>query len=220
LTQGKQYSSKIRLECVQNYMILGNCEQVGAITGVPAQTIRLWRMQDWWKDLENEFRHSENLQVTGKLKRIVEKSLTAVEERLDAGDWQYDPKTGALIRRPVLLRDAAKVASEFLERQQALQERVIEKAAQPSVEEALKRIAAEFVKIARGEHGKELSEGIRQLPGQTGADQATGAEECSAPDSGEVSGPQDLDGRGPQAGIESGGNEHPGQSADPASEQE
>jgi len=210
----KPYSWDKKVQTVSSWMMLGDMSLVAALVKIPHQTIRLWKTQDWWKEVEGTIRESENIQTNSKLKKIVEKSLDTVMDRLEEGDFQYDPRTGKFVRKPVLLRDAAKAAEVMMHRKALMSQIAEQKLAQPSVEEALKRIAAEFVKLAKGDNeqsspeaiAKELQERVRELPGKAGADQGQISQEPSAPQDGTETGTEDFDGRGSQEGDVAGGS--------------
>ena len=125
---------------------------VSIATGISANTIRTWKTQDWWRELEGIIKEEEGTEQSVKLRGIVDKTLNIIADRLENGDFQYDPKTGGLIRRPVLLRDAGKVGMDVWVRKEALDVLKIQKLKQPSIEESLKRIADEFAKLAKGAH--------------------------------------------------------------------
>lgn len=200
-------------EVVTAYLALGNMTAVAAATGVSANTIRTWKTQDWWRELEGIIKEEEGTEQSVKLRQIVDKTLNIVADRLENGDFQYDPKTGGLIRRPVLLRDAGKVGMDVWTRKEAVDQLKFQKLKQPSIEESLKRIAEEFAKIARGANGKELQEGVRELPRSTGAEEGSSGEKCSPFEDGSEAGSLDFLGCGSQEGVVEGGLEQPEQPA-------
>ena len=77
-----------------------------------------------------ELKAQEDIQMSARLKKIVDASLAAVEDRLVNGDLMYDQKSGELIRKPVNIRDAHKVAVDLMDKKA-----VLEKAAAPVQEE-------------------------------------------------------------------------------------
>jgi hypothetical protein len=190
------------------YLTLGNATLVQGMTGIPAQTIRFWKMQPWWREIEAQIREEDNLTQSVKLKKIVDKTLDLVLDRVENGDFQYDPKSGKLVRRPVLLRDAGKVGVSMMERRDMLQMIQVQKLKQPSVEESLKKIAETFANIAKGKNvKKELQAGVCELSGQTGSDQGSDSEESGPSDNGEMGGEEDFGGCGSQDGDIEGGDE-------------
>lgn len=125
-----QWSDKQKMEAVTSWMLLGNLALTSRLLSIPEITLRVWKTTEWWKNLVEDIKLQENIQMSGRLKKIVDASLTAVEDRLLNGDWIYDQKTGHMIRKQVGIKDAHKVSTDLMDRQKAL-----EKATQPVTQE-------------------------------------------------------------------------------------
>ena len=126
----KSWSDKQKIEAVQSWLLLGNLALTSRVLGIPEVTLRLWKTTDWWKTTVAELKAQEDIQMSARLKKIVDASLAAVEDRLVNGDLMYDQKSGELIRKPVNIRDAHKVAVDLMDKKA-----VLEKAAAPVQEE-------------------------------------------------------------------------------------
>lgn len=137
-----------RIEVISQWLVLGNMKLVSATTGVSHALIREWKTQPWWKELETEIRQTQNIEMDTKLSKIVDKSMEAVADRLDNGDFIYDQKTGELRRKPVAMRDAARVTVDLLSKRELLRGNATERkeTTQISVTEQLKQLAVEFAK--------------------------------------------------------------------------
>lgn len=147
----KNYTEKKKIEVVTTYLALGKAPMVEAVTGVPRGTIRIWKMQPWWKELESEIRNEETLELDAKLSKIVNKSLDLVADRLDNGDFMYDPKSGKVKRIPVKMRDAERVSSNLIDKRQLIRKNPVEKAMQQQqFEDRLLKLAEQFAEFALG----------------------------------------------------------------------
>ena len=137
-----------KIEVVSKYLILGNLKLVAADTGVDYGLVRQWKIQPWWKDLEAEIRATQNIAMDNKLSTIIERSMEATMDRLENGELILNNKTGQLVRKPVSMKDAAKVATDFMTRQQVLRKEETDKpqVSQQSVTEQLAALAMEFAK--------------------------------------------------------------------------
>lgn len=125
----KSWSDKQKVEAVQHYLLVGNLALTARVMGIPEITIRQWKTTEWWKNVVEDLKLQENMQLSSKLKNLVEASLLQVSDRLENGDFMYDQKTGQMIRKPVNIRDAHKVATDLMEKRTML-----EKAAAPAQE--------------------------------------------------------------------------------------
>lgn len=142
------WSIESKIQVVSQYLVLGNMALVSSVTGVPHQLIRAWKGQPWWKDIENQVRATENLQMDNKLSKIVDKSLDAVLDRVENGEVFYDQKSGQLRRRPANLRDVSRVSIDLLSKRELLRGNATERkeVTQVSVDEQLKALALEFAR--------------------------------------------------------------------------
>lgn len=108
---GKEHWSEAqRLEAVTLWLMTGSWVSVSAATNIPSDTLRHWKMQDWWKEAETSIRHQANIKISGRLQRIIDKSADIILDRLENGDIHFDPKTGKITRKEI----NAKVATEIL----------------------------------------------------------------------------------------------------------
>jgi hypothetical protein len=84
------------------------------------------------------------MQLSARLKNLVEASLVAVTDRLENGDFMYDQKTGQMIRKPVNIRDAHKVATDLMEKRTMLDKAVAPAQEQTQDVDRLEQLAEKF----------------------------------------------------------------------------
>jgi hypothetical protein len=151
---GYKFPVEKRIQCVTKYLALGNLKLVAELTGVSYGLVREWRTQPWWYELEAEIKASRILQVDNKLSKIVDTSLSMVQDRLEFGDFVFNQKSGEVVRKPVSLRDATRTASDLMQRQAALhKEEVEDNKATASVADQLAQLANEFAKFNKRNTG-------------------------------------------------------------------
>lgn len=147
---GTQWPMEKRVEVVTQYLALGNMRIVSASTGVPYSLIRAWKALPWWKEYEYEIRNTKRSETNNKLSKIIDKSLTIVEDRLENGEIILNNKTGELIRKPVSLKDTLKVTTDLFNQQAAFDKQKIEESTtqqQDTIQDTLKQLAQEFAKF-------------------------------------------------------------------------
>jgi len=153
------YKDTAKVDLLKLYLATGNLAASAAAMKVPEATARNWKASDWWKQLEAELRAQEDLQLSSKLKNIAEKSLAVLVDRLDQGDFRYDPKTKSLVRIPVSLKDANKVANDMIDRSQVLDNKRVETPEeQQTIHQKLDTIAARFQELAAKVQAKPVIE--------------------------------------------------------------
>jgi transposase-like protein len=146
----KRWSDSQKVEAVQTYMILGSLNMVAGTLQIPFDTLKVWKQSEWWKNMLEELRIQEDLQLSTRLRKIVEKSYDVVEDRLENGDFVYDQKTGKMRRKPVSMRDAHKVAMDAAEKKEHLIDRHMDNqtVSVDKIEKRLAELAESFARIA------------------------------------------------------------------------
>lgn len=188
---GEWWSDAKRLEVVTTWLVLGKIPLVSATTGVPEGTIRQWRTQPWWKEIEISVQTESDQELDTKLAKRVDKALDLVMDRLENGDFLYDPKTGSFIRKPVSMKDTWKVSTEMIDKRLLLRKQPKEMQSQEAAGEILKNLAKEFADMVRKkvnnaqepvtqESGTELQVGVPELSGEAGTDPKPVSTEPSA----------------------------------------
>lgn len=150
------WSDSQRIELVTTWLATGNLALAAATLQIPEVTARKWKAMPWWKQMVDDIRSQENLALDAKLSKVVMKSVDALMDRVENGDFQYDQKTGKLVRKPISARDASKVTTEMLDRRELLQgkkEQVVDSARK--IEDKLLKLADEFSRFAKSKVVRE-----------------------------------------------------------------
>lgn len=160
---GALWPEKKKMEAVTSYLACGSISATSVVTGVPVTTLKAWKQSSWWKEAINELQYEDNIQTSSKLSKLLDKSIIAMEDRLDNGDYMYDPKTGEHIRIPVKFRDVHKVTSDIVDKKQKLLDLHIkreqakkEKQATVTVDH-LVQLAQAFAQFAQGKDPKDVT---------------------------------------------------------------
>ena len=144
--RGRPWPMAKKIEAVSHYLVLGNMAQVAAIVGVNYDLLREWKTQAWWTEIEKELRATQNIELDTKLTKIVDKSLDAVLDRVENGDFIYDQKSGEVRRKPAALRDIHRVAVDSISKRELIRGDEKVEHAKLSIEEHLKMLAMEMAK--------------------------------------------------------------------------
>lgn len=177
-TTNKHWSDSQKIEAVTTYLALGNLVLTGSVLKIPEMTLRYWKQQQWWKDIEGELAVQEDIQLSSRLKRIVETTLSAAEDRIANGDWIYNNKEGTLMRKPVNLRDVHKVTMDLIDKREHLNNKVPTNVAMEQIDDRLKKLAQKFEEIAAGRKVIEVTDVII---GSEYGEESVGAPEVDSP---------------------------------------
>ena len=149
------WSEEQRIDAVAKYLILGNLSEVARETKIPRDTLNGWKQKDWWGEVEADIRKQTNQTLQGKLGKIIDKSLSTVEERLDKGDFVYDPKSGSIKRIGVKASVANQITKDSIDRK-VLLEKISTRGtnSEEAVAERLASLRQEFLKFV---NSKQIS---------------------------------------------------------------
>lgn len=142
------WSQNQKLQAVSTYLMLGNMAETAVVTGIPLQTLKIWKIQDWFKEYSLQLQSEDIQKMDGNLKRIVDKALKAVEDRLDLGDAQFDQKTGLITRVPVKAHVALKITSELMTKQEKLHNNPVKEEVEKTIDDRLAKLSEEFARFA------------------------------------------------------------------------
>ena len=102
------------------YLALGNLSETSKIINVPLPTLSKWKQADWWKELVDDIQSGENQRSDNKMTKVIDRALDILVERLEQGDYQYDQKTGKLIKVPLKARDLERISSGLFDKRQLI----------------------------------------------------------------------------------------------------
>ena len=139
-------------------MSLGTIPLVSVTTGVPVETIRTWKKMPWWKEIEQQIKDEDNQELDTKFSKIIRRTLDTIEDRLENGNFQLDPKTGRVLRVPVNLRDSHRVLSDLVDKRKVIRNEPTVASSAEGVNDRLVKLAAQFAEFALGQKDKEMKQ--------------------------------------------------------------
>jgi hypothetical protein len=142
-----RYTWEKKYQVAVYFLSTGSMRETSENSGVAVATIESWRKLPWWDNMLEEIKNTDRSKLQNKLSQIINKSLSAIEDRLENGEMVLNNKTGELVRKPVSLRDAQTAATNLLGKQLALEKNIEETVVkQKTIQETLTMLAGEFAK--------------------------------------------------------------------------
>lgn len=147
------YPEEKKIEAVTLYAATGHFGRTSDISGIPEDTLRKWRKQEWFQALLIEIRTENNEKLDSKFTEIVERSLDQLVDRVEKGDYHV-LRDGSLVRKPISAKDLSLVAAINVDKRQLLRgEPTSRSESVGSVEEKavgrLEKLAETFENLAR-----------------------------------------------------------------------
>lgn len=151
------WPEKKRIEALTTFLTTGRLSLTSAMTGVPIDTLRSWKRSDWWKQYAEEMQQEDTIDLDKKLTKVMDKALDQVMDRLENGEYMYDPRTGKVKRIPAKMRDVGKLATDMLDKKQLIKKVAREKQEPQNqiTADHLIKLAHEFAKFATGKEPEE-----------------------------------------------------------------
>lgn len=147
-TTNLRWSDKQKLEAAKSYLVLGNLSMVSRIHGIPRITLQKWRECAWWHELIAELKLQEKIELSSKMKNIVDAAHQVVANRLENGDAVLNQKTGEIVYKPVSMKDAHRVAVDLLNQKQVLDKSTSVEAPTEQNLDKLEALANKFAEFA------------------------------------------------------------------------
>lgn len=146
----KMRSDDTKIEVVKTYLALGgNLSLTASVTDISRDTLKTWKASNWWKNLVEEIKQCEKLELSAKTKKILNASMDVLADRVQNGDFIYDQKQGKLIRKPLSAKDAHTISVDLMDRAQILDKETQEEPEHKDKDLArLEALADKFAKIA------------------------------------------------------------------------
>lgn len=152
---GNAWSDQKKIEVATAHCMGLKAPMIEAATGVPKQTIRHWRLQDWFKDLISEIQREEDNEVDAKFTRIVNKSLDAIIDRLENGDFMFNSKENKFVRKPLVARDINRIADTMFDKRNLIRGKPTSiSAKQEQITDRLSKLALEFERFVKAKEIK------------------------------------------------------------------
>ena len=142
------WSQNQKLQAVSTYLMLGNMAETAIVTGIPLPTLKIWKTADWFKEFSLQLQTEDVQQMDSNLKRVVDKALKAVEDRIDLGDAQFDQRTGDIVRVPIKAQVALKITSELMTKKDKLLSNPMKEEVERTIDDRLLKLSEEFAKFA------------------------------------------------------------------------
>jgi hypothetical protein len=108
-----------KVEAATIYAVTGSLQRASELSGVPIHTLQSWRREDAFQELLREVWQENNEKIDAKFTEIIEKSLNAILDRLDNGDYKVTPR-GDVKRVPISAKELSLVQAINVDKRQLL----------------------------------------------------------------------------------------------------
>lgn len=149
------YSEKEKINACCVFAVSGNSRRTAELTKIPEATIRQWKQSHWWNDVTTRIYSEQDEELSGKLTKLVDKAVDEINDRLEDGDYVYNPKLDKIIRKPINAKDVAGIAVMAVDKRQLLRGQPTSRTESVSQDQRLKALADEFKKFSKAKEVKQ-----------------------------------------------------------------
>jgi hypothetical protein len=152
------YSDKEKTNAVCVFAVTGNSRRTAELTKIPEATIRAWKMTEWWHEIANRIIVEQDEELNTKLTALVDKAVAEVNDRLEEGNYVYNPKLDKLVRKKLDAKELASVTATFLDKRQLLRGLPTSRVERVSQDERLLKLSEQFKQFAKAKEVKQVEE--------------------------------------------------------------
>lgn len=154
---GRYHKEIDKVDLVKTYIILQDNLALAARTcGIPLGTAKYWKSLAWWEETEQKLRAEDKIVVSKRMTKMLDLASEVVIDRLEKGDFFYDPRTGKLERKPVGLKDAHTVFKDVIDLKAAQDRKPQEEKEQQTIRDTLLSLAKNFEELAAKQKAKPV----------------------------------------------------------------
>ena len=154
------HTDKQKMDAACAFAVTGNSRRVSELTGIDESTVRRWKCTEWWNEIQSRIVREKDEELDTKLTAIMDKTVVAINDRIDNGDYLYNVKADKLIRKPVGAKDLASVTATMVDKRQLLRGLPTSRTEKVSQDERLKGLAAQFKRFVSAKEIVQLPEEI------------------------------------------------------------
>ncbi|MBT9145780.1 MAG: hypothetical protein DDT42_01657 [candidate division WS2 bacterium] len=156
------YTEKEKMNAVCVFAVAGNSRRTAEITKIPEATIRAWKQTEWWNELATRIIVEQDEELDTKLTALVDKAVGQVNDRLEKGNYVYNPRLDKLIRKPVDAKELAIVTAISIDKRELLRGKPTSRVEKISQEQRLVGLAAQFKSFVTAKEVKQVEEEIEE----------------------------------------------------------
>lgn len=151
-----RWSDQQKIDAAKSWLVLGNTAMVGRLHGIPRITLMKWQESEWWHALIAELRLQDTIELSAKMKNLVQAAHSVVAQRLESGDAVLNQKTGQIVYKPVSMKDAHRVAVDLVNQKATLDKGYVAPDIPITNTDKLEALAEKFAEFATKSIEKNL----------------------------------------------------------------
>lgn len=137
-----------KTEAAALYCVYGDAKEVARILEIPEKNIKEWKQEPWWFEIQKQIFVEQNEKLAAQLSSTLDRTIEEIKDRLDYGDYTYNPKTGEVTRKPVEAKVVASIFDSLSHQRRITRGEPTNITVKIGVDDRLKRLEDAFVNFA------------------------------------------------------------------------
>jgi len=158
----KFYPQVTKVDAATLYAVYGDIKQVSELAKVPESVIRGWKQEPWWIELQKQVYSEQNEKLAARISRVLDKTITHLEDRLENGDEVLNVRTGEIISKKVDASVLAKMFENMAHQRRITRGEPTSISAKIGVQDRLSELEKAFIRFANAKELKDET-GIREV---------------------------------------------------------
>lgn len=141
------HAPETKIDAATLYAVYGDVTQVSELTNVPEKTIREWKDEPWWIEIQKKVYCEQNENLSSRISKVLDTTITQLEDRLEHGDHCIVQKTGEVIIKPVDASVLAKMFENLAHQRRITRGEPTSITAKVNTDDRLKHLEAAFIRF-------------------------------------------------------------------------
>mgnify|MGYP003393443050 FL=1 len=139
---------EVKTDAAALYCVYGDTKEVARITGLDEKLIKQWKTEPWWFEVQKQVFVEQNEKLASQLSATLTKTIEDINDRLENGDYTYNPKTGEVTRKPVEAKVVISIFDSLAHQRRITRGEPTSISQKVGVDDRLKRLEEAFINFA------------------------------------------------------------------------
>jgi hypothetical protein len=153
--QRGHWAESVKLKALAFFVACGSRSMTAREFNIPVDTLNGWMKTDWWKERIRDVQNEDHDKMDVKLTKALNKALDEVMDRIENGEYVFDPKTGKTKVVPAKLRDLNVAFNSLMDKRQLIRKQPTKIVEQQTTASQLQNLADQFAQFVTGKVKQE-----------------------------------------------------------------
>jgi hypothetical protein len=140
---------EVKTDAAALYCVYGSTKEVAKILHLEESLIKQWKTEPWWFEIQKQVFVEQNEKLASQLSQTLDKTMTELSDRLENGDYTYNPKTGDVTRKPIEAKVIISIFDSLAHQRRVTRGEPTSISAKIGVDDRLRLLQDAFIKFSQ-----------------------------------------------------------------------